>query len=181
MLIVAAILTFAFLAVIALFAFPRFSPIPYFPTNWQDLEKIVGAFHLTKNSEVIDLGAGTGTVIFALAHHAHRYDLPVRLVAVEINPVLVLILHLKRLIHPCRKQIVIVWTDLFTTSYSTLTASGRKTTVYLYVSPRLLTRISKKIQEDLPQARVVSYMYSLPDRSPRRTIRTGNHPIFLYN
>ena len=169
--------------VIITFASPKLSPIPYFPTNWDDLPQITAAFPLADGITVIDLGAGTGTVIFALADEAIREKKRVELAAVEINPFLVSILLWKKITHPYRKHIHVFWKDIFTTPYEKFVLP--KTTgviVYLYVSPRLLKKISGKIDADLgKKTPIVSYMYSIPDKTPRKTITTGNHPIYIYN
>ncbi len=169
------------LIAIILFAFPSLSPIPYYPTNWKDLKKIVKTFHLTNSSHIIDLGAGTGTVVFALADYAYTNDLTSQFTAVEINPILVFILIIKKLFHPHKNHIHIAWKDLFKTNYNVLLKNKMKPTVYLYVSPRLLDKIHKKIKKNIPKASVISYMYAIPHLKPSETNRTGNHPIYVYN
>ncbi len=69
---------------LAYFISPTLSPVPFFPTQKADLEMIVSALLSSKaqirnskveirNSQIIyDLGAGTGTVIFALAQEAYE-------------------------------------------------------------------------------------------------------------
>ena len=52
---------------------------------------------------MIDLGAGDGIVIFKAASQAFQKRLNTKFIAVEINPVLILILYLRRLFHPNKK------------------------------------------------------------------------------
>lgn len=167
-----------FFLVVITFAFPRFSPIPYYPTNWGDIEKIIKVF--PKDTDVIlDLGAGSGTVIFALARDAYENRRTTQFFAFEINPFLVLLLHIKNLFHPNRQHVRIQFADLFKIRYSTL-IKGRKSVFYLYVSPRLIPTIVKKIKKDIPLAQIVSYMYEVKNIKASKVVRTGNHPIYLY-
>lgn len=107
--------------VLILFSFPCFSPIPYYPSNKKDLPFIIKAVNLKNDQVIIDLGAGDGVVIFAAASNA--ISLPKKLntqfIAVEINPVLIFIMHLRRLFHPNRKNIKIVWADMFKVNLKT--------------------------------------------------------------
>ena len=86
--------------IIFIFSSKKFSPIPYFPSQPVDLPLIIKALNLKSNQTVFDLGAGDGIIIFKAAQQAYKQKLNTQFVAVEINPVLILILHLRRLFHP---------------------------------------------------------------------------------
>lgn len=182
---------FLFLFIIYLFASPRLSPIPYFPTNHQDLKLIIKALNLKNDQTIIDLGAGTGTVIFTAASNAA--SLTTKFVAVEINPILIFILHLRRLLHPNRKNIRIIWADLFKINYSSLTTDYLLlTTFYLYVSPWLLEKIVSKIKKEIGSCYIVSYYYPVRSlkKKPHFALRAtrgkekiiqGKNKIYIYN
>ena len=93
MLIYIVIISLVFL-IIFIFSSKTLSPIPYFPSQSVDLPKIIKALDLKNNQTVVDLGAGDGLVIFSAAQEAKRQSLNTQFVAVEINPVLIFILHL---------------------------------------------------------------------------------------
>ncbi|MBI2052005.1 hypothetical protein HYT33_04580 [Candidatus Roizmanbacteria bacterium] len=175
--------------VLFLFASPRFSPIPYFPTSEKDLSLVVGALSLKNNQVVYDLGAGGGIVIFEAANVAKKRKLNTQFVAVEINPVLVLILHLKRLLHSNKRNINIVWGDMFKIKFKIqkskvkITSKKSKTiTVYVYVSPWMLENMYKKLKNEFHKFRFVSYFYPLP-KGVARPIKTynGKNKIFIYD
>ena len=94
--------------VIFLFSSPKLSPIPYFPSQPVDLPLIVKALGLKNNQTVIDLGAGDGIVIFEAAKSSYLKKFNTKFIAVEINPVLILVLHLQRFFHPNKKNIQII-------------------------------------------------------------------------
>src|SRR3972149_12020194 len=112
------ILIFFLLVILLLFSSKKFSPIPYFPTQKADLSKIIKALKLKDSQTVIDLGGGDGIVVFRAAYEAQKQKLNTKFVAVEINPVLILILHLRRLFHPNKDNIIIIRDDIFKMNFS---------------------------------------------------------------
>lgn len=166
--------------ILILFSFPQFSPIPYFPTNAHDLSLIVKTLHLKNNQILCDLGAGDGTVIFAAAKESWRKKLDTHFVGIEMNPALVFILHLKRLFHPNRKNIKIIWSDMFMINLKKI--AGKKiTTFYLYVSPKFLEKIYFFVKKSLPKAYIVSYMYPVKSLKYPTSKAKGKNFIYRYN
>jgi len=108
-------LIFIILLVVIIFIFssPQLSPIPYFPSQKIDLPKIIKALNLKNNQTVFDLGAGDGVVIFEAAQSSFNNKLNTKFVAVEINPILILVLFFRRLFHHNRKNIKIIFDDIF--------------------------------------------------------------------
>ncbi len=175
------IVIIAFFVAISLFAFPRFSPIPYFPSNMGDKDLILKALDLKNDQTVIDLGAGDGWVIFEAAREAKRQSLNVKLVAVEINPILVLILYLKRLFHPNKKNIDITRQNMFKLNVKRLklNVKNKDVIIYLYISPWLLEKTLKIVKSSFPQHRIVSYMYPIKSLKENKIIK-GKNNIYIY-
>lgn len=169
-----------FLIVIIIFSFPQFSPIPYFPSNGKDMPLIQKALNMKENQIIVDLGAGDGVVIFHAASLAYKQKLNTQFVAVEINPVLLLVLHIRRLFHPNRKNIAIMQADMFMMSYSFLT-HRRLVTFYMYISPWFIEKTINNIAKNLKAFDVVSYFYQvkvLPTHA--ESIHEGVHKVFSY-
>lgn len=187
-----------------IFSSKKFSPVPYFPSNKKDMSLIVDSLDLKNNQTVIDLGAGDGIVVFEAATSALEKKLNTKFVAVDINPVLILILHLRRLFHPNKKNIRIIRGDFFDMS---LRASAKQTkqkiatssdecrsprndkktmkrwnnvTIYLYISPWFLDKVTKRALQQIPQAKIVSYMYPVKSLKKRERIIQGKNNIFTY-
>lgn len=169
------------LFVICLFSYPKFSPIPYFPTNKNDLPLIIKALDLKNNQIVYDLGAGDGTVIFAGAHAALIKKLNTKFIAVEINPVLILILYLRKSLHPNGKNIKIVWGDFFNKNFKFQTSNFKLISLYLYASPWLLDKIATRIKIEIPTAEIVSYMYPIKSLKKKEKILKGKNGVYVYN
>lgn len=176
------VVTFIFIIVIAIFSFPQFSPIPYYPTNKKDLSLIIKSLDLKNSQVVYDLGAGDGTVVFAAAAAALEKNLNTQFIAVDINPVLVLIMHFKKLFHPNKKNIIIIWFDLFKLDFARLPIIDHPlSTIYLYVSPWFLEKIMRYVKKQMPHFKIVSYMYDIKSLKRSEKMVLGHKKIFLYN
>jgi len=174
LLIVILILIFA---VIILFSSPKLSPIPYFPSNYHDLGQILKSLKIKNNQTIIDLGAGDGIIIFTAAQYAKKHRLNTKFIALEINPILVFILHLRRFFSLNRHQIKIVWGDIFKLDYAQW--KKKNPTFYIYISPWLISKLITKIKKGLPHFRLVSYMYPVKDLKLRSSL-PGRHPTYYY-
>lgn len=165
---------------ISLFAFPKLSPIPYFPSNKKDIALIIRSLGLKDNQVVIDLGAGDGLVVFEAAEFAYARRLNAQFIAVEINPMLLILLQIKRLFNRNRKNIKVVQGDMFKLNYEKLLPKLKtQNTFYLYISPWYLEKTVENIKNYLKTFYIVSYMYQLPKRKEIKKLK-GKHPIFTY-
>lgn len=167
--------------IIFIFSSKTFSPIPYFPSQPVDLPKIVRVFDLRSNQTVVDLGAGDGIVIFRAAQEAYRLKLDTQFIAVEINPVLILILYLRRFFHSNRKNIRIVRDDIFKMDLKRYTLYVKRYTFYLYISPWYLEKTISNIKKQIEKFSVVSYMYPIKSLKDKQKIIEGKNKIFIYN
>ncbi len=176
-------LLFLFLAgiiIILLFSSKTFSPIPYFPSNKKDLHLIIKALNLKNNQVVIDLGAGDGIVIFEAAKKAYQKGLNTQFIAVEINPILILIMFFKKLFHPNKKNIKIVFEDIFKFNPPPLTLHVIRYTFYVYLSPWSLETIIKNLKLKIKKFNLVSYMYPIKTLKNKQKVINGLKKIYLY-
>lgn len=180
------ILFIIILGIIILFAFPQFSPVPYFPSNMKDKKNILKALSLKNNQMVIDLGAGDGVVVYEAAYESWKRKFNTKFVALEINPVLIVVLYMKWLFHPNRKNIRIMWGDMFKIATSSLTAIGTprndmNITFYLYISPWLIDKVISRIQKQLPNSLFVSYFYPIKSLRKKEKVLRGVHNTYYYS
>lgn len=190
------ILLVLLIIIIFLFSSPKLSPIPYFPSQPIDMPLIVKALNLKNNQTIIDLGAGDGIVIFKAAGEAFKKKLRTQFVAVEINPILILVLHLRRLFHKNRNNIIIIKDDIFTFSLSSSRTRGSRLdsslqgndiVFYLYISPwyleKTVSNINRQSTISNQQLSIVSYMYPLKFKTAFTKVSTveGKNKIFTYS
>jgi hypothetical protein len=177
-LIAAAIL----LTIIFIFTSPSLSPVPYFPTNKKDLPLILDTLDLQDDQVIFDLGAGDGLVIFEAAKKTLEKKYNTSFIAVEINPILVMILHIRRLFHANRHHITIVWGDMFKLDYATWIPKDTKEVVYyLYISPWFLDKVLTQIKDVFPTTRIVTYFYAIQSLKDREKSYPGVHKVFEYS
>lgn len=175
------ILILLIISLIFLFSSRTLSPIPYFPTPKVDLPLIIKALKLKNNQTVIDLGAGDGIVIFEAAKKAYQKDLNTKFIGVDINPALVLIMNVRRLFHPNRRNIIIIRNDIFKMNFFHLTPNHYSLTVYLYISPWLIDKTLKNVYRQISKFSIVSYMYPIKSLRKKGEIIRGKNKIFAYN
>ncbi len=162
---------------LAFFIFPVLSPIPYFPSNHADMPMILKSLGISNDQTIIDLGAGEGLIVFQAANYAHTHNLNTSFVALEINPVLLIIMHIRRLLHPHRKYIKVMYGDMFKLHFPSLIEPHTKPLFYMYISPWLMEKILSRIRKQVNTYTIVSYMYRiLTDENPAYK---GVHDIFI--
>ncbi|MFH0979336.1 MAG: class I SAM-dependent methyltransferase [Candidatus Roizmanbacteria bacterium] len=179
---------FIVIIIIFLFSSPKLSPIPYFPSNKKDLPLIIKSLDLKNNQNVIDLGAGDGIVIFEAAKQAFRKKLNTQFIAVDINPILVFIMFLRRLFHPNKKNIKIILGDIFKNDFMNFINFKNFITIYLYISPWFLEKVIENCKLALNKVeglkienlRIVSYMYPIKSLKNKEKIIEGKNKIFIY-
>ncbi len=133
---------------------------------------------------IVDLGAGTGTVIFETARRAHQKKYDTHFIAIEINPLLILIMYIRRLFHPNKKNIRIIRTNMLEVDYDELANREVKQSAlifYLYIGHRVIEPLKKILENIKKDFIVVSYMYDVPGWKKYRTrIQKGIHTLTIY-
>lgn len=175
------ILITIFIAITVIFSFPQFSPIPYYPSNKKDMKLILKALNIKNNQIIIDFGAGDGIVIFEAAKKAYKEKLNTKFIALEINPILILILYIKRLFNPNKNNIQIMLKDIFKKNLD-LKLNVRYLTFYLYISPWFLEKALKNIKNiKKKNINIVSYYYEVKSLKRIQKKTKGKNNIFSYN
>lgn len=167
------------LLIIFYFFSSKVSPIPYFPTNKADLNKIIMALDMKKDGAVIDLGAGDGTIIFAAATKAYQDNLNTQFFAIDVNPILIAYMWIRRLFHPNKINIKLILGDMFKIDYATLLKKYSPRVFYIYISPWFTKATAQMIHDQKLNARIVSYFYPIENKKEDEKIK-GIHDIYIY-
>jgi len=125
------------------------------------------------------LGAGDGIVIFEAAKIAFEKKLNTKFFALEINPILILIMWAKWLFHPNKKNIKIVRDDIFKINLKRYMLHVTRYTFYLYISPWYLKKVIKNLKSQIKKFSLVSYFYPLPKIKPKKIFQ-GKNKVFVY-
>lgn len=174
------VILFAVIAGIVFFVFSSaYSSIPFLPTHSRDLTTVIKKLNLKKDQVIIDLGAGSGTVIFAAALEAHKKGLNTEFIAIDINFLLVIFMWLRSQFHPHRKHITVMQGDLFKMDYERMITNYRNCTFYLYVSPWVTDTLAELIKDTNRTVSILSYRYPVKKMKPLETTG-GEHKLYSY-
>jgi SAM-dependent methyltransferase len=137
---------------LAYFVFASFAfGAGYQPTPRRSVEKMLRLAEVGPRDTVYDLGAGTGAIVFRAARTYRA-----RVVAVEVEPIRVLVLRLRRATGPFADRITIHWGNLFHLDFR------EATVVSAFLWPGAMARLQSKLEAELPPgARVVSHCHPL--------------------
>ncbi|HTW55049.1 MAG TPA: SAM-dependent methyltransferase [Thermoplasmata archaeon] len=166
------VLAFLLLAVaiaLAYFVFASFAfGAGYQPTPPRAVESMLRLAEVGPNDTVFDLGAGTGAIVFRVVRTYRA-----RAVAVEIEPIRVLILRLRRRGSPFADRLEIRRGNLFGLDFRPATV------VTAFLWPGAMERLRPKLEAELrPGARVVSHHHAVPGWTP--TVEDRENHVYLY-
>jgi SAM-dependent methyltransferase len=141
------------LAVVAYFLFASFVfGAGYEPTRRAAVERMLERARVGPDDVVYDLGAGTGAIVFRAARERGA-----RVVGVEVEPIRVLILRLRRALGGPRDRVEIRRGNLFQTDFR------EATVVTCFLWPAAMERLKPRLEAQLrPGARVVSHWHAIP-------------------
>ena len=140
----------------------------YQPTPREVVGRMLDLAEVGPSDTLYDLGAGTGAIVFRAARERGA-----RAVGVEVEPVRVLILRLRRLVGGPRERVRILWGNLYRRDFSGATV------VAVFLWPGAMRRLRPVFERDLPAgSRVVSHWHPVEGWYPAAVDRP--HRIYLY-
>lgn len=152
------------------------NPVPYVPTNRKTIRKMIEAAGIKNGDRIIDIGSGTGRIVFAVAK---KHDGEV--IGIEKSPILYLISRLK-LLFQNKKKIKFVKGDF--TQYP---LNGINI-VMCFLTPEGLSIIEKKLTDELSAgAKIVSHLFPLKNatgfKETKVLLNKKKKPsyLFIYN
>jgi len=148
-----AIALFAFAGAVVYFVFATFLfGAGYEPTYRRAVDTMLRFAEVGPNDVVYDLGAGTGAIVFRAARSYRA-----RVVGVEIEPIRMLVLRLRRRLGPFSDRITLVWGDLYRLDF------GTATVITAFLWPGAMAKLRPKLERELkPGTRLVSHVHEVP-------------------
>jgi SAM-dependent methyltransferase len=144
-------------AIVAYFLYASFAfGAGYQPTRARVVRRMLDLAEVHPGDRLYDLGAGTGAIVFAAARHYGA-----RVVGVEVEPIRVLILRLRRFFGGPRDRVSIEWGNIFEVDLH----PAQIVAVFLW--PGAMERLRPRLESQLPDgARVVSHWHIVPGWTP---------------
>ncbi len=144
-------------AVLTYFVFASFVyGAGYQPSPRRSVEKMLRLAEVGPQDTLYDLGAGTGAIVFRAARIYRA-----RVVGVEVEPLRVAVLRLRRSWGPFADRITIRWGNFFELDFR------EATVVTAFLWPGAMARLRPKLEAELPPgARVVSYCHPVVEWTP---------------
>jgi len=124
----------------------------YQPTPRRAVETMLRLAEVGPSDTVYDLGAGTGAIVFRAAR-VYR----ARALAVEVEPIRVLVLHLRRRLGRFGDRVSVRWGNLFDLDFRPATV------VTAFLWPGAMERLRPKLEQELSAGtRLVSHHHPVP-------------------
>jgi len=140
----------------------------YQPTPRRAVETMLRFAEVRPEDTVYDLGAGTGAIVFRAAR-VYR----ARVLAVEVEPIRILILHLRRRFGAFSDRVTVRWGDLFRLDFAPATV------ITAFLWPGAMERLRPKFEKELrPGCRIVSHHHPIPGWTP--TAEDAETKVYLY-
>jgi predicted RNA methylase len=140
----------------------------YQPTPRRVVETMLGKAEVGADDVVYDLGAGTGAIVFRAARERGA-----RVVGVEVEPVRIAILLLRRRFGGPKDRVTIHWGNLFDLDFRPATV------VAVFLWPAAMERLRPLLEAQLrPGSRIVSHWHAVPGWEPVE-YDAGNR-VYLY-
>ena len=164
-----AVALFVVAAAVAYFVFATFLfGAGYQPTPRRSVETMLRFAEVGPQDTLYDLGAGTGAILFRAAR-VYR----ARVVGVEVEPLRVLILRLRKAFGPFSDRITVRWGNLFDLDFH------EATVIMSFLWPGAMARLRPKLEAQLaPGTRVVSHCHPVPGWTAEQYDRDTD--VYLY-
>lgn len=168
-LFLAAVLLLVAVVAVAYFVFASFLfGAGYQPTPRAAVRTMLRLAELSPHDTLYDLGAGTGAIVFRAARTYRA-----RVLAVEVEPLRVAVLKVRRALGPFGDRVTIAWGNLFRLDF------GPATVVTAFLWPGAMARLRPKFERELgPGSRVVSHCHAVPGWVPASFDAATN--VYLY-
>lgn len=152
------------------------NPVPYVPTPRKIIRKMIEIANIQAREKVVDLGSGTGRIVFAVAT---KYF--VKVVGVEKSCLLYFISQLRSIFRRKKGKVKFINCDFQNYPLNDVDL------VLCFLAPEGLKTIQDKLAQELPKgARIVSYLFPLEKKEQfqesKVLVKSGkkDNYIFIY-
>lgn len=142
------------------------------PTSPKVKRALLPILPVLSKGTIYELGAGFGTLAFALADHYPQCQI----IAVEVSPIPCLWMHICKYLKP-RDNLKIIRKDFF----KLLLSDADLIVCYLY--PGAMRKLEEKLAQECPKAAILTHTFALPHRKADATLKANDlyrTPLYFY-
>jgi tRNA A58 N-methylase Trm61 len=149
------ILVIFFLFLFLVFVISVLIGVPFLPTHRKQANTMIALAELKPGMTVVDLGSGAGRLLFAAA------AVGAEAIGYELNPFLVLWTKLMIKVKGLNGQVTVKWQSLYQADLHNVDV------VFAFLFPTPMQKLSPKLFSELkPGAKIISYVFAIPDKKP---------------
>lgn len=138
---------------------------PYYPTSAKTIKTAIRELKKHKVKHIVELGAGDGRVAFALAREGYEVT------AIEFNPILVLIMRVRKWFGRYKK-VHIIRQDFLKLNYEEYDGA------FIYLYPKVMDQLAKKLTQEMPKNAVfIANTFMFHDKKP---VAVSENKIYVY-
>ena len=142
---------------------------PFISTNRQVIAKILAEINLEKNSKVYELGCGRAGFLHAVCDKFPS----IKAIGIDNDPWAYLLARIQAAV--LGKKIKIVRQNLFKVNLS------EADLIYCYLNPATMVKLKDKFKKECKRgARIISYLFSLPQTQTDKIIEIDRNKIYFY-
>jgi predicted RNA methylase len=159
------LLTLLLVFLFIVFVISVFVGVPFLPTHRKQAKKMIEFAKLKPGMVAVDLGSGAGRLLFLAAATGARA------IGYELNPFLVLWTRFMAVVKGVGGNVEVKWQSLYQADLKNIDV------VFAFLFPGPMEKLRSKLFSELrPGAKVISYVFAIPEK---KTVLT-EEGIFVY-
>jgi len=124
--------------------------VPYVPTPYRIIKKMLKAAQLQDGQKAVDLGSGSGRIVLMAAKQFKG-----QVIGLEKSKLLILVSRLRSFFNWKKSKVIFLQTDIFNYDLSQFDA------VFSFLTPGSLAQLEPNFQKLKPGSRLISYLFPL--------------------
>ena len=146
--------------------------VPYVPTPFKIIDKMIELAQMKKGDKIIDLGSGSGRIVLRAAK-----QLQGEVWGVENSKILLLVSNIRKAFNRKKAKVKFVRGDIFKSALEPYDI------IFCFLTTKGMKQLEKSFAQLRPGSKIISYMFSLKNKENFReqVVKLGKkYKIFIY-